>query len=125
MRLFCRQTVTRCKELDASIIVGDAIGVDAEVVCECIKQAVPFTCYGITSKPRNGCPLRFYVQVPCCRNYLERDDYMVRQLGPDGICMALWNGTSRGTIYTYEGAEKAGAKAYLKNFGPQLGDGRS
>lgn len=94
--------------LGCEIVVGDASGIDDEVVITCRQYGVTYSCYGITQTPRNSAHIHFYDQVS--GDFLSRDRVMVEQCD---LCIAIWNGVSRGTKYTYDYAVKLGKKARL------------
>ena len=110
--------VEYAREKGWSIIVGDAEGVDSAVVDNCWAQGVAFTCYGISQRPRlPTCSVRGFIAAPeyeqVGRDYLDRDRYMVSQC--DRV-MAVWNGVSRGTRYTYDYAVAHHKKAEIRTF---------
>lgn len=98
---YARRCVERAKERGWEIVVGDAAGVDAAVIEACCKLGVTYQVYGITPDPRNG-PKGFYTRVDAT-SYLTRDEVMVRR---SDRCIAIWNGRSRGTLYTFNYARK-------------------
>lgn len=49
-----KSIVFKCWWTRYNIVVGDAIGIDAEVVKCCEKLHLPYSCYGIDSKARNN-----------------------------------------------------------------------
>jgi predicted Rossmann fold nucleotide-binding protein DprA/Smf involved in DNA uptake len=108
---YARAAVRRAFECQHAIIVGDASGVDEAVMNECHKLGVPCTVVGAYNKLRR--------HTPTCNtetisgSYTERDRYMV---GRCDACLAIWNGKSRGTKYTYDCAVKYGKQAWLKTF---------
>lgn len=101
------------KRQDHEIIVGDAKGVDQHVVTGCILRHIPFVCVGITQQPRavgaKGEAYRRCEVTPAAEfatvgeywknAYLERDRIMVQLCDR---CVAIWNGKSTGTIYTFK-----------------------
>lgn len=110
MLRYAQRLVDYANEREWSIVVGDAEGVDAMVIDECLTTGIDYTVYGITPEPRNG-PNMHYVRVS--GNFLTRDRTMVQHA--DRV-MAIWNGVSRGTKYTYDYAIKRGLKAELRIF---------
>lgn len=114
MLAYADRAVARCRELEWVVIVGDAEGVDAQVIGKCHHIGVPFACYGITASPRNFCcqgHLGNYLQAK--GDYLARDRQMVE--AADRV-LAIWNGQSRGTKYTYDYAVKLGKRADIRTF---------
>lgn len=116
---YAERTVIRAKQLSWSIIVGDASGVDHAVMLACGKYHVSFHCYGISPVPRHyysrsGAPdgLGDYTMVP--GDYLARDRFMA------GLCdraICIWNGVSRGTLYTHNQVVALGKPSDLMRFG--------
>lgn len=113
--------IVRARALEWTVVVGDAQGIDQAVVRACCQQFVHFQCFGITDRPRNidpnddiTCNWRFlgtYTKVN--GNFLSRDRHMV--LVADRI-LAIWNGTSSGTRYTFEYAQKLGKHVDVMDF---------
>lgn len=118
VKAYVEKAVSRAIELQWSIVVGDAPGVDTWV-CE-VAQAKGWQDYtlvmGIADKPRNAWPgpydnTRFEgMEIKRMTSYLERDRAMVKLAQ---TCLAVWNGSSRGTKYTYDYAAKQGLDAHL------------
>lgn len=113
--------VIRAKALDWTIVVGDATGIDQAVVEACCQQYIHFQCFGITDGPRCiqagdelTCNWRFigtYTKVN--GNFLSRDRHMV--VVADRV-LAIWNGVSTGTKYTFEYAQKLGKQTDVMDF---------
>lgn len=113
MERYCYNVIVRVEQLGWSVIVGDASGVDSIIISYCQDFNIPYTCYGITDKPRCWYASRdHYVKVQ--GNFLARDRVMVD--AADRV-LAVWNGESRGTKYTYDYAVKRGKTADLMRFG--------
>jgi hypothetical protein len=123
-----RKAVERAKANGWEIVVGDASGVDTAVVNACKELQVFGECYGIAPQPR--CELNEYMnyeridyhyvhgrldhwRVPGA-DYLERDRRMVQHCHR---CLAIWDGSSRGTRYTFQYAQKLGKQVDVLNFG--------
>lgn len=99
--------------------VGDAWGVDAMVVAAARLLFLPICIYGINHTWRNidvlhGLQYPRAVCIHCDGGYLDRDRYLVDHID---LLIAIWNGTSRGTKYTYDYAVKSGKKAHLCTWG--------
>lgn len=99
----------------SSIIVGDAKGVDAVIVRKCNEMGIPYTCYGISRMGRNPESYGNYKQVEGASNYgkgayFYRDEVMVEL---SDVCVAFWNGFSKGTKHTYDYARKLGKPSLL------------
>ena len=90
------------------IIVGDAPGVDRLAVYEAVAQnyGQQVTVVGAYNKCRNSFAVgRVRAVVKLSSAYLARNLYMV---GLAHECIAIWDGSSRGTQFTFESAKKAG-----------------
>lgn len=113
------QCVHRAKERGYSIVVGDAEGIDLTVILSCLSMQVPFETHGITPQARCLHPVRAsYANAQLNyhqhnTNFLGRDRVMVNRAD---MVIAVWNGASRGTKYTYDYAVKQGKEAHLKTF---------
>ena len=110
-RIYARRAVQRAHELGYEIIVGDALGVDAVVMLECDRLGVTCTVVGAYNRLRRRTPSCKVVQYPS--SYIQRDQYMAEQCD---LCLAIWNGKSRGTKATYDFAVELGKTAWLKTF---------
>lgn len=102
----------RAHELGWRIIVGDAHGVDQAVVETCEAEGIPHIVVGISDKPRNTNTLDHYVNSKQ-PGFLKRDDWMVDRATK---CLAIWNGSSRGTKHTYDRAVEKGLEAWLIDY---------
>ena len=108
---FARRAVQRARQLDYEVIVGDASGVDEAVMQECDKLGVTCTVVGAYDRLRR--------RTPSCKvirrqgSYIQRDRYMAEQCS---MCLAIWNGESRGTKATYDFVVELGKTAWLKTF---------
>lgn len=114
MLAYAARAVERARDLGWQLIVGDAEGVDEQVIYKACWANIPFTFYGIRRAPRHFCcltHLQNYIRVG--PDYLARDRLMVESA--DRV-LAIWNGQSRGTFYTYRYAQKLGKAADLITF---------
>jgi ribonuclease HI len=105
---YARRVVGRAKELDYSIIVGDASGVDEAVMQECHCLGVTCTvvgAYGRLRRQTSSCNV-----VRHSGSYIQHDKCMAEQCD---LCLAIWNGKSRGTKATYDQAVKLGKETWL------------
>lgn len=96
--------VNRCYERKHKVIVGDALGVDLRVIRLSNDLDMPITVYGAYGRMR----IRTLVgeNIPlACQSYLVRDQVMARECD---LCIAIWNGESRGTLYTAQYAQHIG-----------------
>lgn len=124
---YTARCVERAAELGWRIVVGDAVGVDLAVIYACIDYQVPCAVFGITPEPRNFKThqghmykmirlydwLRTNTYTQVNGDYLLRDCVMV---GEADRVLAIWNGYSRGTKYTYDFAVNVGKQADLRIF---------
>ncbi len=108
---YARTVVKRAKQLGWSITVGDAPGIDTVVIETCNDLNVQVAVYGAYNTHRNRSIRGGNVALDM--NYTQRDLHMV---GKCDICMAIWNGKSRGAKATYVAVASTGKKAYLKTF---------
>lgn len=92
----------------AEIVVGDAPGIDRLVVSEAIKRGYGkhVTVVGAYGKCRDTFAVgRVGKVIKLSSTYLARNLYMI---GLAKECFAIWDGTSRGTKFTFEAARRAG-----------------
>lgn len=107
---YAKRCVQKAQANGDSIIVGDALGIDEDVVTFCERLGVPYTCYGIQAEPRNYAPSYINTQLP---TYTARDEYMV---GLADKVMCIWNGDSNGTLTVFYHAQKTRKQAWLASF---------
>lgn len=107
---YARRAVERAYAKEWIIIVGDAEGVDSAVIDHAYHIGAVHIVYGL-KKPRHTSLGMGWVSVE--GGYLARDRQMARDCD---LCLAIWNGVSRGTWYTYNYARKLGKPSWLKNF---------
>lgn len=110
MQDYAMRCVARAKENGDSIIVGDAHGIDEDVVTACYRLGVPYMCYGIAPEPRNGAPTYTNTQLA---SYAERDKHMV---GLADKVMCIWNGDSKGTLDVFHHTCQVGKQTWLAIF---------
>lgn len=102
-----------------SLIVGDAEGVDRIALTEMSllneaslsssqigERSVVYGAYG---RLRFSVPYAKRVVLP--EGYLHRDRVMVREAD---LIVAVWDGVSRGTRYTFEYAKKCGKRVIVR-----------
>ena len=106
---YARAAVQRAKDLGWTIVVGDAGGVDQAVMNECHRLGVKHEVWGAYGKYRRTTPSARRNVI--AGDYLERDRAMVERADK---CLAIWNGSSSGTKYTYDQAVAAGKEAWLR-----------
>jgi hypothetical protein len=92
-----------------AIVVGDAEGVDLAVIEAAQRENVPYVIYGITARPRNG--HGEYVRIE--GDFLARDRYMAQNADRGFF---VWNGHSKGTIYTFNYMRKLKKPCDLRTF---------
>ena len=97
------QIVLDAKADGCEIIVGDAEGVDARVIDQCDLLKVPVTVYGAYEKLRRRA--KTGLNYGLRGTYPQRDVFMAERCD---VCMAVWNGVSRGTKITFEAAATFG-----------------
>jgi len=108
---YARRVVLRAHKRGYEVIVGDASGVDEAVMWECHRLGVTCTIVGAYGRLRQ--------RTPSCKavigrgSYIQRDRYMAEQCD---MCLAVWNGESRGTKATHDFAVELGKTAWLKTF---------
>ena len=98
-----RKVVEIAKSQGWTIIVGDAPGIDAEVIQACDDLDVPVEVHGAYSELRfrTHTGKNHWHQGP----YDNRDRIMVELCDR---CIAIWNGKSRGTMSTARAAKRLG-----------------
>lgn len=96
---FVDQLVLDAKADGDSNIVGDAEGVDARVIEQCDLLRVPVTVYGGYKRLRRMAQTGMNFGLDA--TYPERDRHMAMICDE---CVAVWNGTSRGTKLTFDSA---------------------
>lgn len=98
------------------VIVGDALGIDREVVKTAEVCQMHYRCYGVLPSARNGAVV--YECLPLLTTlfhlreaYRRRDEFMVRQAD---LVICLWNGLSHGTKHVADYAIAEGKEVYLR-----------
>ena len=95
------------------LLVGDAPGVDAHVQVCAEALSVPTTVYGAYGRLR-GRRRRHEQVVVVPEAHAVRDRLMAQCCD---LCMAVWNGRSRGTNATFESARRLGTRVVVRTFG--------
>lgn len=96
---------------DVIFHVGDALGVDRWVSNAAMKYDIPLHIYGANKIREAGYyqssaehPIQFHITYPGFHKgmYIVRDRYMVEQVAKleNCMCVAIWNGTSKGCKFT-------------------------
>ncbi|MCB2146570.1 MAG: DNA-protecting protein DprA [Deltaproteobacteria bacterium] len=108
---YAKAVVKRAKEKGHSIIVGDAGGIDTAVIRECDRLKVPVEVWGAYGKLRVKSNQDNNQHIE--GTYPERDRLMAARCD---MCIAVWDGQSRGTKLTYDAAVILQKETFLKNF---------
>ncbi len=95
------------------LLVGDAPGVDAHVRVCAEALSVPTTVYGAYGRLR-GRRRRHEQVVVVPEAYVVRDRLMAQACD---LCVAIWNGRSRGTRSTFESARRLGKRVVVRTCG--------
>ena len=95
--------------LQECIIVGDAEGVDAQVIEMCDQLDVPCYVFGAYGKLRRKTRQRGH-NITVDGTYPERDVVMAQLCDQ---CLGIWNGASRGTEFTTRKAKEFGREVFL------------
>jgi len=107
------EVVVWVKRQGYALLVGDAPGVDAHVRVCAEALSVPTTVYGAYGKLRGR--RRGDEQVIVVpEEYMVRDRLMAQRCD---LCVAVWNGRSRGTKATFESARRLGKRVVVRTFG--------
>ncbi len=95
------------------LIVGDAEGVDRIALTEMslLNEARRSVVYGACGRVRFSVPYAKRVVLP--EGYLHRDRVMVREAD---LVVAVWDGVSRGTRYTFEYARRCGKRVIVRKY---------
>jgi hypothetical protein len=111
MRDYARRAVERAHQKGWSIIVGDAEGIDAVVMESCDRLGVLVEVHGAKGKMRRRTQTGKNIVHP--EGYFDRDRSMAEACT---CCLAVWNGRSRDTRYTFEAAKALGRLSWLIDF---------
>jgi predicted Rossmann fold nucleotide-binding protein DprA/Smf involved in DNA uptake len=95
---------------DILVVVGDAEGVDAQVIRSCDRLGIPIEVHGAYKKMRRRTSTG--KNIPHDTTYPGRDRIMAERLGVSDRAVIVWNGISRGTILTARAAEKRVSVVY-------------
>jgi SLOG cluster4 family len=107
------EVVLWVKRQGYALLVGDAPGVDAHVRVCAEALSVPTTVYGAFGRLR-GRHRRHEQVVVVPEVYAVRDCLMVQACD---LCVAVWNGRSRGTSSTFEHARRLGKRVVVRTCG--------
>jgi hypothetical protein len=111
------EVVLWVKRQEYELLVGDAPGVDAHVRVCAETLSVPTTVYGAYGRLRGR--RRSHEQVVVVPEaYAVRDRLMVQRCD---LCVAVWNGRSRGTKDTVESARRLGKRVLVRSFREEVG----
>jgi hypothetical protein len=104
------EVVLWVKRQGAELLVGDAPGVDAHVRVCAEALSVPTTVYGAYGRLRGR--RRGHEQVVVVPEaYAVRDRLMAQACD---LCIAIWNGRSRGTNATVDYARRLGKRVVVR-----------
>jgi ribonuclease HI len=112
MRSGISRLVRDAQRFGWTLLVGDASGVDEEVIRVADKIGATVLVVGMTEHPRNGGSKQpdsyiIPVKVEDRRGYSARDRWMIRQAHK---FVGIWNGTSRGTLNAFNTAKRLGLR---------------
>lgn len=115
---YARRCVQRADVMQWTIIVGDAEGIDRAVMWEAHRLGVECIVYGayghLGREARRRTPS--CEVIVCDGDYLARDAVMAQVADK---CIAVWNGSSRGTMYTlnkFKRGRQGQREWWLKDF---------
>ena len=111
MLKYARQIVAETKAKGWTIIVGDAAGVDAAVITACDRLGVPVIVYGAFEKMRRRTTTGTNIAVT--GDFPARDRLMAERCSR---CVAIWDGRSKGTRYTFKYAQRLGRPAAVVDY---------
>ena len=113
MRAKVEEVVLWVKRQEYALLVGDAHGVDAHVRVCAEALSVPTTVYGAYGRLR-GRRRSHEQEVVVPEAYAVRDRLMAQACD---LCVAVWNGRSRGTRSTFEHARRFGKRVIVRTYG--------
>jgi len=111
---YARQVVAEAKAKGWTIIVGDAAGVDAAVITECDRLNVPVIVHGAFENMRRRTTTG--TNTATMGSFTARDRLMVER---SSFCVAIWDGRSKGTRYTFKYARHLGRPTVVVDFSQQ------
>jgi hypothetical protein len=106
------EVVLWVKRQGYALLVGDAPGVDAHVRVCAEVLGVPTAVYGAYGKRRGRQRANEQVVV-IPEDVRTRDRLMAQRCD---LCVAVWNGRSRGTKDTFESARRLGKRVFVRRF---------
>ena len=109
---FCEVLVKSLISQNVKIIVGDAPGIDELVINTCIKHNYKnIVVVGAYNKIRRNQALKYgLTTVKYPYDFLSRNRYMVSL---SNSVIAIWDGASSGTKYTFNYAQKQGKEVIV------------
>ena len=109
---FCETLVKSLISQNIKIIVGDAPGVDELIINTCIRYNYKnIVVVGAYNKVRRKQALKYSLTtVKYPHDFLSRNRYMVSL--SDSV-IAIWDGVSRGTKYTFNYAQRQGKEVIV------------
>ena len=103
--------VEKIAKAGGSLIVGDAPGVDARAISDAERLGIDVTIYAGYKTCRASHNSAKVILTGL--SYPERDKLMAQECD---VCIAVWNGTSRGAKLTYDYASNLGKRCLLMDF---------
>ena len=107
------EVVLWVKRQGYELLVGDAPGVDAHARLCAEVLGVPTTVFGAYARLR-GRRRAHEAVIVIPEDYRVRDRLMAQHCD---LCVAVWNGRSRGTNATFESARRLGKRVVVRTFG--------
>ena len=98
------------------LIVGDAVGVDSVTVNEMQRLSQSSNMEVCSAYSRALIFPGVYTGTVLKNGNLFRNRFMVRKCD---LCVAIWDGRSNGTRYTFEYAQAQGKRVIVRNFAGQ------
>lgn len=115
---------------EMSLVVGEAPGVDQQAIKWALQKHKTLK-YHLSQEDLKEWAYHFIEvhgargfmrlkgpgrNIPNTGSYPNRNTIMVDRVKPEGLVVAFWNGTSRGTLDTITKAKKRGLNVYVKEF---------
>lgn len=99
-----------------SLIVGDACGVDQQAIYEIIRLGQSSRMEVCSGHSRRITFPGDHVSTVLEKGNLYRNRYMVNKCD---LCLAIWDGRSKGTRYTFEYAQTQSKRVVVRKFPDQ------
>lgn len=95
------------------VIVGDASGIDEYVIQLCDDMGIPVMVCGGYGKLRRKSRITPERSIVVPGSWLDRNLYMIDRCTN---CVAIWDGSSRGTLFTWTHARRKGITTTVYKF---------